>query len=125
MTKLTLKEFTGLHSNLPSWKTVPQPEEKIKRKKKNPSRLRRDAKRNEAYLAKKAGSGATDPVVSDPSSLPVHGSTPATPRRVVAPGRRLGRQNDGSRVKGEGGRCGSIRGEGSPIPQLDGGGGET
>ena len=78
-------------------------------KKKSPSKLRRDTKRREVYVAKKNESSAavsleTPDLQKEKTATPV----PCTPRRKASPSRRFCSFSNKEEV------------EDSPIPQLDG-----
>ena len=121
MTKIILKE-----SILPSWNKFEIPEVKKRGKKKTPSKLRRDAKRREVYLAKKAGTTASVTTGHILPSLPTPEETQSYPRRTANPNRRLEQRNgDGEGDEGMGEDLTGERRNMSPIPQLDGGGGES
>ena len=77
-------------------------------------------------IAKKAGTSASVTTGHILSSLPTPEETPSHPRRTANPKRRLEQRNgDGEGVEGVGKDLTGERGDMSPIPQLDGGGGET
>ena len=105
VTTIKLKEVQR-----PSRKTTGYPEVKKERRKKNPCRARRDAKRRETYLARKAGSGtASSGLVS--SSSPVL-EADSTPRRTVTPRRRLDTtQNTGNAEPGPALEKGGVENE--------------
>ena len=96
MTTITLKECV-----LPSWSTAGTPEGKWRKAKKTPSKLRRDAKRRETYLAKKTEAEATVTIGQVLSSLPSSGETLPPLRRTATPKRRLENQNAGGEGDGE------------------------
>ena len=77
-------------------------------------------------IAKKAGTSASVTTGHILSSLPTPEETPSHPRRTANPKRRLEQRNgDGEGVEGVGEDLTGERRDMSPIPQLDGGGGET
>ena len=123
ITRITLKESTVQDSDITTRKSLKNPVEKKNHKKKNPSRIRRDAKRREAFLAKKSETSLCNPVKKDLPNSSSLSSTPipSTPRRVVIPKRKLDSQHTEKEagVRDSGDSMGGT--EDSPIPQLDGG----
>ena len=97
VTKIILKDSAGIQSKTPP----------VSKKRKTPSRKRRDLLRRNAYAAKMAVSCVKDPEAS---------------RRFATPCRRLG-TSAGTQEKGAtwGTRV-DMQASDSPIPQLDGGG---
>ena len=75
-------------------------------------------------IAKKAGTSASVTTGHILSSLPTPEETPSHPRRTANPKRRL-EQRNGNGGEGVGEDLTGERRDMSPIPQLDGGGGET
>ena len=123
ITRITLKESTDCSSDLPSGHSSKNPREK-KKNKKNPSRIRRDAKRREAFLGKKTESAVSVPTPEkDKASSLDSTPAPASPRPHASATTKGSRVVVSSRT-GDGDREGSMMGTGagySPIPQLDGG----
>ena len=95
-TRILLRDSTGSQFKSSPVDSVPG-----KRKKKSPSRSRRDFRRHKAYLEKVNGV----PV----SSISTNQSTPSS-RRMATPYRQTGRGREAVKEVGA-----------SPIPQLDGG----
>ena len=95
-TKILLRDLAGSQLNPSPVDSFPD-----KKKKKSPSRIRRDLRRHKAYLEKKSGL----PIPSDPTD-----SSYSSSRRITTPCRRNGRDRGALEKVG-----------GSPIPQLDGG----
>ena len=111
-TTITLKE-----THFSSWKIPGNPGvTKKENKKKNPSRMRRDAKRREAYLAKNSESGTASSSSVSASALVLE--SPPRPRKVATPGQRLENRNSGN-AKDLLDKRESL-GQISPIPQIDG-----
>ena len=111
-TTITLKE-----AHFPSWKIPGNPgETKKEKRKKNPSRIRRDAKRREAYLAKNSESGTASSSSVSASALVLE--SPPRPRKVATPERRLENRNSGNAKDLLDKR--ETFGQISPIPQIDG-----
>ena len=115
MTDSTLTTIKLREIQHPSRKTTGRPVVKKERKKKNPCRIRRDVKRREAYLAKKAetGTASSGLALSSPPVL-----EPSSPRRTATPRRRLETLNTGNGAEREDSL--GAKGGTSPIPQLDG-----
>ena len=104
LTNIHLTEPTGIQSTAA---------EKGKKKRKSPSRLLRDSKRNEAFLAKKAGVHRVESTAAPPSQSTARCTDPTSTRRRVKPGRRLDPSGKGSEEE-------TVSWPDS-IPQLDGG----
>ena len=105
ITKIILKDSTARQLNHPettnSDSGIPKESCKTKKSKKNPSKMRRDAKSRDAYVAKK-----TSDVSSKAAEGNAFSSTFLTPQRRAS----LSGNNDIPDSVGD-----------SPIPQLDGG----
>ena len=105
-TKIVIKDSAGFQ---------PKPSPAISKNMKNPSRILRDTKRRNDYVAKMAGS-----CQKDPGATPVHpvpSTEEKTSRRIATPGRRLGTdEKEEVRVRPAVG----VDGRPNNIPQLDG-----
>ena len=123
LTTISFKE-TGIQSHLDSSRSSSKkPEDKGTKKRKSPSRLLRDMKRQEAFLSKKAGSCEIGDPATTVSAPSITSQATATDRSAIrhfaTPGRRW--RTVGA---GDAGDCGSWGpGDGMEetfIPQLDG-----
>ena len=116
-TKIILKDLAGSQpKNLPVIFS--------EKKRKTPSRVRRDAKRRTEHVAKLAGSCDAGPAAATPVLLSTaqRTGTTSSPRRTATLHRRLGEGRAGTAKRGV--TWGPGMGvEESSIPQLDGGGG--
>ena len=99
VTKIILKDLAGSQlNNLPVFRS--------EKKRKNPSRMRRDARRRTAHAAKLAASLQNDPAAAAVVPVPVplvpstRGTDPTESRRTATPRRKL---RPGSTASGEGG----------------------
>jgi hypothetical protein len=114
VTTILLKEVTGFQ------KISKKPRDRGK-KKKNPSKLKRDKKRLEAFLSRKERSCDQD---FEAAKFSPSTTQRTSPRRTVTAGRKLGSGTGGAGIDEGGVVWDPVVGVSfSPIQQLDGGGG--